>query len=319
MSISTEPVSVRVPATSANLGPGFDSLGLALEMYDSVTARNVGRGIHVSVFGEGAEELPTDERHLIADVMLQTFDLLGEKPKGLELTCVNTIPQARGLGSSSAAVVAGILLARRLTLGGLNLLTQSDVIQLATKREGHPDNIAPCILGGITIAWATNTEEATYIRAVKLERVNRIAPVIYVPLYRGYTGHARGILPTYVPYRDATFNVAHTAVLIYALTSRADLLFDATDDRLHQTYRAPDMPETAALVERLRGKGFAAMVSGAGPSVLALVPDDRRKIDDARRQCPGGWHTTVPRIDFNGAQVFTGANADALRPTKGLS
>src|SRR3954470_4688719 len=159
------PVRVRVPATSANLGPGFDALGLALALHDDVTARVTDGGFAVTVTGEGAGELPADEKHLVARAMLATFDELGERPPGLAVGCVNRIPQARGLGSSSAAIVAGVQLARALVTGGADDLGAEGALRLAARIEGHPDNVAPCLLGGFTIAWT----EGAGARSVRLE------------------------------------------------------------------------------------------------------------------------------------------------------
>ena len=287
MSFVSSSVVVRVPATSANLGPGFDSLGLALSLHDRVTARVTGTGIRVRISGEGADELPTDEQHLVAKTMLTTFDKLGGRPDGIDLTCENTIPQARGMGSSSAAIVAGILLARHLTEGGDALLDDADVLRLAAEIEGHPDNVAPCLLGGFTIAWEGSSSSGA--RAVRLDGVRNVMPVIFVPVQRGYTAHARAVLPENVPLVDAAFNAARAALLVHALTESPELLFDATQDRLHQEYRAAAMPETAKLVAALRGNGIAAVLSGAGPSVLAIVPDDKGLIAEAEGQCPDGW------------------------------
>jgi len=304
MAFLTSQVSVRVPATSANLGPGFDSLGLALSLHDTITARVGGDGVRVSVCGEGADELPPDERHLIVTTMLTTFDLLGDRPDGFELICKNAIPQARGMGSSSAAIVAGILLARHLVEGGVALLDEPAVIRLAAEIEGHPDNVAPCVLGGFTIAWRRDAALGDGgVRAVLLGDTKGVLPVIFVPVQRGYTAHARAVLPTTVPLTDAAFNAARTALLVRALTGTPELLFDATEDRLHQEYRAAAMPDTAKLVTALREKGMAAVVSGAGPSVLALVPDEQHLATEAQRQCPDGWWAS-PIPVAQGARVL---------------
>jgi homoserine kinase len=290
MAFLTSRVSVQVPATSANLGPGFDSLGLALSLHDTITGQVGGDGVRVSVSGEGADELPPDERNLIATTMLTTFELLGDRPDGFELICENAIPQARGMGSSSAAIVAGILLARQVVAGGAALLDEPAIIRLAAEIEGHPDNVAPCVLGGFTIAWR---RDAVFgdggIRAVAVGDAKGVLPVIFVPTQRGYTAHARTMLPTTVPFTDAAFNVARTALLVRALTGTPELLFDATNDRLHQEYRASAMPDTAKLLAVLRERGIAAVVSGAGPSVLALVPDEQHLVTEAQNQCPDGW------------------------------
>jgi homoserine kinase len=306
MTLSTSPVTVRVPATCANLGPGFDCLGVALGLYDTVTAHASGDGIRVGVSGEGAGELPTDERHLIAATMLTTFDRIGEHPKGLVLSCQNAIPQARGLGSSSAAVVAGMLLARHLAENGPALLDEATIIQLAAEIEGHPDNVAPCVLGGFTIAWTGVAAGGTVggaARALRMDDAKGVVPVIFVPVQLGYTAHARAVLPASVPLADASFNAARTALMIRALTGAPELLFEATEDRLHQAYRAAAMPETLELVALLRKAGLAAVVSGAGPSVLVLAPDEQRQVNEARNLCPDGWWAASLPVALEGATV----------------
>ncbi len=287
-------VLVRAPATSANLGPGFDSFGLALALYDDVHARvTPERGVRVSVTGEGAGEVPTDESHLVAASALTTFDRFGTRPYGLAITCHNRIPQARGLGSSSAAIVAGILLARSLVPDGEKIMDVSEALRLAADLEGHPDNVAPCLLGGFTIAWT----DPSGAQAVRLAPDSRVQPIVFVPSDRGLTSHARAALPSTVPHRDAAANAARAALLVHALTSDPAHLFAATEDRLHQSYRGPGMPATAALVDKLRASGVPAVVSGAGPSVLALVEADAR----ARLPDTPGWTTLSPGCDTMGA------------------
>ncbi|MFI5906989.1 homoserine kinase [Dactylosporangium sp. NPDC051541] len=266
MAFLTRPVAVRVPATSANLGPGFDALGLALTLYDVVEARVTAGGVTVEVTGEGAGDLPSDESHLVVRAMRRAFEVLGERPAGLALRCRNGIPQARGLGSSSAAIVAGIVLARGLIEDGAARLDDAAALVLADAIEGHPDNVAPCLLGGFTIAW-TGEQGAS---AVRREPAPGIRPVVFVPEGRGLTETARAALPKTVPHADAAFNAGRAALLVHALTTDPARLFAATEDRLHQDYRADGMPLTADLVGRLRGQGVAAVVSGAGPSVLAF-------------------------------------------------
>jgi homoserine kinase len=267
MAFSTAPVRVRVPATSANLGPGFDSLGLALDRYDEVTAQLTDGDTVVEVTGEGAGELAADETHLVVRAMHVAFDALGERPAGVRLHCANTIPQARGLGSSSAAIVAGLLAARALVTDGARRLPDPAVLALATELEGHPDNVAPCLLGGFTIAWVADGVG----KAVRLSLASELRPVVYVPATRGLTAEARAALPERVPHGDAAFNAGRAALLVHALTRAPDLLLEATEDRLHQGYRAVGMPATAELVARLRAEGIPAVVSGAGPTVLALL------------------------------------------------
>lgn len=261
----SEPVRVRTPATSANLGPGFDTLGLALTLYDDLTARVTGDAYTVAVTGQGAGELPSDASHLVVRAMLATFDELGGRPPGVAVQCVNRIPQARGLGSSSAAIVGGVQLARGLVREQID---DEAALRIAARLEGHPDNVAPCLLGGFTIAWA----EGTGARAVRLETAEGVRPTLFVPQERGLTATARAALPTAVPHADAAFNTGRAALLVHALTADPALLFAATEDRLHQGYRAEAMPGTASLMASLRSAGVAAVVSGAGPTVLALSP-----------------------------------------------
>jgi homoserine kinase len=296
----SEPVRVRTPATSANLGPGFDTLGLALALYDDLSARVTGDSWTVSVTGEGAGELPNDESHLVVRAMLATFDELGARPPGVAVECVNRIPQARGLGSSSAAIVGGVQLARALVREHLD---DEAALRIAARLEGHPDNVAPCLLGGFTIAWT----EATGSRAVRLDVAAGVQPTLFVPQERGLTATARAALPGAVPHADAAFNTGRAALLVHALTSAPELLFEATEDRLHQDYRAVAMPGTASLVASLRSVGVAAVVSGAGPAVLALspVPADFH---------PGtAWRAERMGVDSGGALVKGSMVEDAER------
>ncbi|RKN41965.1 homoserine kinase [Micromonospora endolithica] len=297
------PVRVRVPATSANLGPGFDALGLALMLHDDVVAEVRPAGVTVAVTGEGAGELPDDDRHLVVSAMRAAFDALGGQPPGLAVECVNRIPQARGLGSSSAAIVAGVLLARALVVDGERRLDGEAVLRLAAGIEGHPDNVAPCLLGGFTVAWT----EPAGARAVSLPVADGIRPVVFVPAERGLTAAARAALPATVPHGDAASNAGRAALLVHALTAEPALLLPATVDRLHQAYRADGMPATSALVSDLREAGVAAVVSGAGPTVLALTepPEDFH---------PGtGWRVLRLGTDVHGARVGRGRLGHAER------
>ncbi len=232
------PVRVRAPATSANLGPGFDALGLALGLYDDVAAEVASGGVRVTVTGQGAGELPDDDRHLVVRAMRAAFDVLGGPPRGLSVECVNRIPQARGLGSSSAAIVAGVLLARALVVDGEHRLDDAGALRLAAEIEGHPDNVAPCLLGGFTVAWS----EPGGARAVSLPVADAVRPTVFVPAERGLTATARAALPATVPHGDAALTAGRAALLVHALTTDPALLLPATVDRLHQDYRAAGMP-----------------------------------------------------------------------------
>ncbi|NYF54941.1 homoserine kinase [Micromonospora purpureochromogenes] len=303
LTFASGPVRVRVPATSANLGPGFDALGLALGLHDDVAAEVTSGGVRVSVTGEGAGELPEDDRHLVARAMRATFDLLGGHPPGLALECVNRIPQARGLGSSSAAIVAGVLLARALVTDGPARLDDDGVLRLTAEIEGHPDNVAPCLLGGFTVAWT----EPGGARAVSLPVAAGIRPTVFVPAERGLTATARAALPVTVPHADAAQNAGRAALLVHALTAEPALLLPATVDRLHQDYRAPGMPGTAALVSALRAADVAAVVSGAGPTVLALGEPP------SGFQAGTDWQVWQLSVEVRGATVARGRLGHAER------
>ncbi|KAB1940789.1 homoserine kinase [Micromonospora sp. ALFpr18c] len=297
------PVRVRVPATSANLGPGFDALGLALGLYDDLAAEVASGGVRVTVTGQGAGELPDDDRHLVVRAMRAAFDVLGAQPTGLSVECVNRIPQARGLGSSSAAIVAGVLLARALVVDGSQRLDTAGVLRLTAEIEGHPDNVAPCLLGGFTLAWS----EPAGARAVSLPVAEGVRPSLFVPAERGLTATARAALPATVPHGDAALTAGRAALLVHALTTDPSLLLPATVDRLHQSYRAAGMPATSSLVNALREAGVAAVVSGAGPTVLALTAPP------AGFPLGTDWQFWKLPIDVSGARVARGRLGHAER------
>lgn len=366
------PAVVRVPATSANLGPGFDSFGLALAVHDQVQARVTGGGLAVSVRGEGEETAGAGERHLVVRAMRAAFGAMGGQPPGLALRCVNVIPHGRGLGSSAAAVVSGILAARALAADGMDLLPDAEVLRLAVDLEGHPDNVAACLAGGLTVAWrpavagaagavagpapaagvpvatggpggagaartdgtpgiteprgavpgvaapahlATGTGEARRaderpVRLLRLEVLAGIRAVACVAPTAMATHEARAALPGSVPHADAAANGARSALLLAALTTDPSVLFDATEDYLHQRYRAAAMPTTADLLVRLRAAGVAAVVSGAGPSVLALGLANQRPglaaVDSIAGETGIAWRVTPLKVDRQGATVSPG-------------
>jgi homoserine kinase len=304
------PVTVRVPATSANLGAGFDSFGLALTLHDMVSARVASSGIDIQVTGKGRETVGTGERHLVVRAMRAAFDAIGDQPAGIALSCRNAVPHGFGLGSSAAAIVAGVLAARALAGDdGLAALPDPAVLRLAAELEGHPDNVAACLAGGLTIAW----QSADGVEAVRLEPLAALAPVVCMPDSPLATEVARQVLPAVIPHADAAANSARAALLVTALTSRPDLLLAGTEDFLHQRYRAGSMPATTALVERLRADGIAAVVSGAGPSVLALlahgveVATVTSAVADITAAGDASWEVLPVRVDSDGAEVVSPA------------
>jgi homoserine kinase len=311
------PVTVRVPATSANLGPGFDSLGLAFDLYDLVTVeafavRSGEDTVEITVHGEGAGTVPKDESHLVVRSVRSGLAGAGRSQPGLRLNCLNAVPHGRGLGSSSAAIVAGLLAARGL-LDEPAGLDEAAVFELATAAEGHPDNAAATLFGGFTIAWTEGTGghgARGVARAVRVPLDPRVAAVLCVPDGELATSKARAMLPAQVPHRDAAFNAGRAALLVEALSRHPDLLMAATEDRLHQDLRAPAMPRTATLLAAVRRAGAAAVVSGAGPSLLVLGIGDApaAAVGAALAACGdevGAWRVLTPSIDTEGSILTT--------------
>lgn len=287
MRIQNTRVSVQVPATSANLGPGFDSLGLALDLCDDLVVEATTGAVEIEVNGEGAGSVPAGEEHLVVRALRRGLDHAGAPQTGLRLRADNRIPHGRGLGSSAAATVAGLLLARGM-IADPEALDDRTVLQLATEFEGHPDNAAPALLGGAVLSWM----QGEAARAVPLRIAEHVLhPVVLLPTTTLSTHRARGLLPAEVPHADAVFNASRSALLVHALAGDPGLLLEATEDRLHQEQRAAGMPESVELMRVLRREGHPAVVSGAGPSVLVmngrraeLAPLVRRFVAD-----PGSW------------------------------
>jgi homoserine kinase len=329
-----KPVVVRAPASSANLGPGFDAFGLALSLHDVAVARVTGGGLDIEVSGEGGETAAVGEAHLVVQAMRAAFDVLGGQPPGLSLRSLNAIPHSRGLGSSAAAIVTGILAARGLAREGADLLPDDAVLALAARLEGHPDNVAACLHGGLTISWTPlpagpgpDPDPVSLVdgpapgpppspRMVRLPVLAEIEPVVFVAEESLATQTARGALPAAVPHRDAAANAARSALLVAALTRVPDVLFDATQDFLHQPYRATVMPRTADLLRRLREAGVAAVVSGAGPSVLAFTVAGQPSpdlVDSIAAETGIGWRISPLAIDRQGATLQTAVPGERPR------
>jgi homoserine kinase len=287
-----------VPATSANLGPGFDSLGLALSLRDDLEAEVIAEGLVLEVEGAGAGVVPLDEAHLVVRSMRAAFAVLGAEPSGLRLSCHNVIPHGRGLGSSSAAIVGGISLARALVADAAAVLDDDAVFRLAARIEGHPDNVAPALYGGFVIS---GSESGEYF-AVRSAVDPRISAVVLVPPVPVSTEVARGLLPADVPHADAAADAGRTALLVAALAGQPERLLLGTRDYLHQEYRRPAMPASVALVDALRTDGIPALVSGAGPTVLAFV-DGAAAAAELLDRCPDGWDALHLQVDTQGARV----------------
>jgi len=292
-----------VPGSSANLGPAFDAVGLALDLRDELDVRLLapGGGVRVEVTGQGAGRVGAGEEHLVVRALRAALERVGAPQPDLALSCRNGVPFGRGAGSSAAAVVAGVVLARAL-LEEPAVLDDGTALDVAAGMEGHPDNAAASLLGGVTLGWVDDGAS----RAVRAEPHPDLVVVLAVPGAELLTTRARAMLPAAVPHSDATFNAGRAALLVEALVRRPDLLLPATADRLHQDCRAPAAPATAALVRALRAQGLAAAVSGAGPSVLVLsgagaagAPDVAQRVAAAAGP---GWDVRTPAVDRVGAR-----------------
>ncbi|WP_232667999.1 homoserine kinase [Pseudonocardia sp. TRM90224] len=298
---SPREVRVRVPASSANLGPGFDSLGLALSLYDEIEVSAAAEGTTVEVEGEGAGQVPCDESHLVVRAMRTTWNIVGDAPAGIRLRCRNAIPHSRGLGSSAAAAVAGAVAAAVLA-GRDPELERETLLQVTAGMEGHADNAAASLLGGFVVAWETPGNTSDRFHAVRLEAHQGIRPVAFIAGVESLTATTRGLLPERVPLVDAAFTGSRTALAVLAFTERPELLLPATEDRIHQSYRRPAYPASADLVDALREQGIAAAISGAGPTVLALPTNGAlpAQVDTT------GFTATPLEIDRRGTTVEIG-------------
>ena len=299
-------VTVRVPASSANLGPGFDSIGLALGVWDECMATVSERpGVRISVTGAGAGDVPLDESHLVYRTMVHTWALLGARvPPGLELRCHNRVPHGRGMGSSATAIVTGIVAAQAIWDesrghdGALDLAFANDV---AAGLEGHPDNSSASVYGGLTLSWTDDADEER-TRTVRAPLHPDLDVVVFVPAVQLSTAKARSVLPTRVRLGDAARNSARAALLIHALGHDPSLLLPATREWLHQEPRRPAYASSMALVDHLRARGHAAVISGAGPSVLVLTTS--RDVAEVVALSDGSWTVLTPGVPEAGAEVM---------------
>lgn len=300
--------AVRVPASSANLGPGFDSIGVALGVWDGCRATVlVEPGLEVSVRGEGSEVVPTDVSHLVFRSLRHAFEDLGEAaPEGLRLECDNAVPHGRGMGSSATAIVTGVSLAHALLAlrdgRAADAFDLTAVNDLAARLEGHPDNSSASVFGGVTLSWSDDPAQGT--STLRLGAHPEVVPVVFTPETQLSTATARAVLPAQVRLADAAANSARAALLVHALTSAPEHLLDGTRDWLHQEPRRPSYPLSMALVDELRAAGHAAVISGAGPSVLVLATTATASA--VGRAGGGLWRVLLPGIPARGVEVLEG-------------
>lgn len=265
MRFLTDHASVTVPATTANLGPGFDSIGMALELRDRIIVRATAGETRVTVRGEGQQTAGLGEDHLVVRAIRVALEYVGAPQIGIDLTCHNSIPHSRGLGSSASAVAAGIAAVRAM-ISEPESLDDDAVFRLVTDFEGHPDNAAPAVFGGAQLTWMD--EEGPH--TIPLQVHESIQPYVMIPPTESLTATTRAVLPRTIAHSDAVFNLQRSALLVEALRTGEHLL-PATDDRLHQPYRREVMPQTAELIDSLRRSGIPAALSGAGPTVFSFI------------------------------------------------
>lgn len=288
-----------MPASSANLGPGFDSIGMALGVWDTCRVTALAEpGLHIEVSGEGSASVARDETHLVVRSMRRAWAELGvEAPPGLALECHNSVPHGRGMGSSATAIVAGIVAAQSLACESEVDLTFAN--NLAARLEGHPDNASASVFGGATVSFSDDPLLGT--TTLRLRVHPDVVPVVFAPEVQLSTAKARSVLPTHVRLGDAAANTARAAALVHALEHAPEHLIAATRDWLHQEPRRASYAASMALVDTLRASGHAAAISGAGPSVLALAL--RPVVESVAAHVPEGWRVLTPGIPERGAQV----------------
>ena len=260
-----------VAASSANLGPGFDSMGIAVGLYDEIVVETTESGLVVEVEGEGHGQVPLDASHLVVRAIERGLRETDVTAAGLIVRCRNNIPHSRGLGSSAAAVVGGLAAVNGLvTQLDSTPMSSERLVQVSSEFEGHPDNAAAAVLGGAVVSWTEVDGAQTRYAAAPVRLHPDICVFTAVPQVRSSTAETRVLLPEQVKHTDARFNLSRAALLVVALTERPDLLMAATEDVLHQPQRASAMPASAEYLAVLRRCGVAAVLSGAGPAVLAL-------------------------------------------------
>lgn len=292
-------IEVRVPATSANIGPGFDCLGLALNMYNSFKAEEIENGLEIS----GCDEEFRNEENLFYKSMIKTFEIIGYKAKGLKIEIGGDIPVSRGLGSSASCIVGGVIAANEISKGGLN---REDIINICAKIEGHPDNTTPAVTGGMT-ASIMKGENVIFD---KINIYDGLKFCAIIPDFKLSTERARQVLPKTIPYSDGVYNLSRTALLISSLINgNFDLIRHGIDDRMHQIYRGSLIENYEDVIEKCYDFGAAgAFLSGAGPTIMAVLREDNESFLDCMEEFLKSinkkWNVKELKIDIEGAYVI---------------
>ena len=298
-------VRVRIPATTANCGPGFDTLGIACTLYNEVVLELDGpkESVQLSLTGDGADTLPTNDRNLVLRSVRMVLERANAYDSGIRLSMHNVVPLSRGLGSSSAAIIGGLVAANTM-LG--TPFTKPELLDMATKIEGHPDNVAPALYGGFTVSVV----QGERVVCLQLPIPETLQLVVCIPDFRLSTHKARQAIPTTIPHQDAVFNVSRTALLVGALaTGRTEYLSDALDDRLHQPYRAPLIPGmTEVFAAGIKAGALGVTMSGAGPSLMAYTTEKAEAVGEAmvKEFSAQGISSRYLKlgIDYEGARVI---------------
>ena len=297
-------VKVRIPGTTANCGPGFDTIGMACTIYNELELTLSRSGsVEILVSGEGSNSLPKDERNIVIRSIRKVLAAVNSPYQGIRLVMHNNIPLSRGLGSSAAAIVGGLVAANAATGG---MLSSDVILNMATEMEGHPDNVAPALFGGIAISVASGKD----VHCMHFSPVRPLSMVVAVPEFALSTHKARSVLPANVPLKDAIFNVSRTAMLVSALCSgKYDYLTCALDDKLHQPYREVLIPGMKAVFTAASEAGaLGSVISGAGPCLIAFTEKNDQEIGEAMVQAFADHNVKASylllQIDTAGAQVL---------------
>lgn len=291
-------IKVKVPATSANLGPGFDTLGLALNLYNTFSFEEISNGLEIN----GCDPLYANEENLVYTSMMKTFDKIGYKPRGIRIDMSTDIPISRGLGSSAACILGGVIGANELAKASLS---KDEILDIATEIEGHPDNIAPALFGGLVVS----VMEDNNIYYNKMNIANGIKFVALIPDFTLSTTKAREVLPSTINYKDGVYNVGRVSLLLSVLSNgRFELLEAALDDKLHQPYRKRLIPRFDKILNKCYELGcLGAYLSGAGPTLMTIIKDNDKsfttKIKDYLNSINYSWDVKELHLDLSGISI----------------
>lgn len=296
-------IRVKVPATTANIGPGFDSLGIALQLYNIIEVEEINFGLEINVPVEDQKYIESNEHNLVYQAMKQLFDAVNIHPQGLRINLINNIPLARGLGSSAACIAGGLVAANKLLNDPLK---KEEIMYLAATMDGHTDNILPALVGGLTVGCLLENE----VKYVKMNLPPQLKLLAIIPDFHFSTKKARSLLPQNVPVEDAVFNISRVGLLVASLvTAHFENLSEATKDKIHQPYRKdfiPNWEEITSKLVRIGAKGY--FLSGSGPTIMGILDGDYKNIEDEMvsflSHFDQGYKVTVLDVCNQGLEVL---------------